>query len=80
MAASSRNCRRRLQRKSLAKLGPLVEDADPKKANECELTKDAKNHQVTISVPANQAFSLSPKVCTKQNKPVHNAPADHGRD
>jgi S1-C subfamily serine protease len=66
--------RRRFQHKSLAKLGALVEDADPRKPNTCELSKNAKNHLVTISVPANQAFSLSPKVCTKQNKPVHNAP------
>jgi S1-C subfamily serine protease len=66
--------RRRLQRKSLAKLGPLVEDADPKKAKECELTKDAKKHLITISVPANQAFSLSPKVFNKQSRPIHNAP------
>jgi S1-C subfamily serine protease len=66
--------RRRYQRKSLSKLGPLVADADPKKPNSCVLTKDAAKHLVTISVPANQAFSLSPKVCTKQNKPVHNAP------
>ena len=66
--------RRRLQRKSLAKLGPLVEDPDTKKAKECELTKDARNHLITISVPANQAFSLSPKVFNKQSKPVHNAP------
>jgi len=66
--------RRRLQRKSLAKLGPLVEEADPKTTDECELTKDAKQHVITISLPAKQAFSLSPKVLTKQNKPVHNAP------
>jgi S1-C subfamily serine protease len=66
--------RKRLQRKSLAKLGPLVEDADPKTANDCELTKDAKQHLITISIPANQAFSLSPRVQSKQNKPVHNAP------
>ena len=66
--------RRRFQRKSLSMLGPLVADADPNKPNRCELTKDARKHEVTISVPANQVFSLSPKMCTKQNKPVHNAP------
>ena len=66
--------RRHLQHQSLAKLGVLVADADPRKPNACELSKDTQNHRVTISVPAHQAFSLSPKVCTKQNKPVHNAP------
>jgi S1-C subfamily serine protease len=66
--------RNRLQRKSLGKLGPLVEDADPKTANDCELTKDAKQHLVTIRLPANRAFSLSPRVQTKQSRPVHNAP------
>jgi hypothetical protein len=62
--------RNRLQRNSLAKLGPLVEGADPKS----EMTKDAKNHLITISIPANHAASLSPSVLTKQKKPVHNAP------
>ncbi len=66
--------RNRLQRKSLAKLSRLVEDADPKTSDECELSKDAKNHLITITIPANQAFSLSPKVLTKQSKPIHNAP------
>jgi hypothetical protein len=66
--------RSRLQRKSLAKLGPLVEKADSKEENDCSLTKDQKAHLVSISIPANQAYSLSPKVQTKPNKPVHNAP------
>ncbi len=66
--------RNRLEGKSLAKLGPLVEKAGSKEENECSLTKDRGKHLVTISIPANQAFSLSPKVQTQQKKPVHNAP------
>jgi S1-C subfamily serine protease len=66
--------RNRLQRKSIAKLGPLVEDGDPKTENECELTKDEKNHLITISIPAKHVASLSPTVKNKESKPVHNAP------
>jgi hypothetical protein len=66
--------RNRLQRKSLTMLGPLAESLDPKAEHECELTKDAKQHVVTIAIPGNQAFSLSPTVQSRQSKPLHNAP------
>ena len=66
--------RHQLEGKSLAKLGPLVEKAESKEENECSLSKDPEKHQVSISIPANRPFSLSPKVQTQGRKPVHNAP------
>ncbi len=65
--------KRKLARRSLAKLGPLVEDDDPKTADECQLAKDVREHKSTITLPA-KVFSLSPKLTNRQKKPVHNAP------
>jgi S1-C subfamily serine protease/regulation of enolase protein 1 (concanavalin A-like superfamily) len=65
--------KRKLARRSLAKLGPLVEDDDPKTADECQLAKDVTEHKSTITLPA-KVFSLSPKVADRQRKPIHNAP------
>jgi len=65
--------KRKLARRSLTKLGPLVEDDDPKTADECQLAKDAREHKSTITLPP-KVFSLSPKVTNRQRKPIHNAP------
>jgi regulation of enolase protein 1 (concanavalin A-like superfamily) len=64
---------RKLARRSLARLGPLVEDDNPKTPDECQLAKDAKERKSTITLPP-KVFSLSPKMLNKQKKPVHNAP------
>jgi S1-C subfamily serine protease len=63
----------RLSRRSLTKLGPLVEDSDRKTACECQLARDLGSRKITLLLPA-KVFSLSPKVLTKQKKAVHNAP------
>jgi S1-C subfamily serine protease/regulation of enolase protein 1 (concanavalin A-like superfamily) len=65
--------KRKLARRSLAKLGPLVEDDDPKTADECQFVRNAKDHKSTITLPA-KVFTLSPKVPNKLKKPIHNAP------
>ncbi len=64
---------RKLARRSLARLGPLVEGDNPKTPDECQLAKDAKERKSTITLPP-KVFSLSPKMLNKQKKPVHNAP------
>jgi S1-C subfamily serine protease/regulation of enolase protein 1 (concanavalin A-like superfamily) len=64
--------RRKLARQSLRRLGPLVEDDDPKTADECRLAKDEKERKSSIALPP-KLFSLSPKI-VKQRKPLHNAP------
>jgi S1-C subfamily serine protease len=53
--------RRKLARQSLRRLGPLVEDDDPKTADECRLARDEKDRKSSIALPA-KLFSLSPKV------------------
>jgi S1-C subfamily serine protease len=65
--------KRKLARRSLAKLGPLVEDNDPRTADECQLTKDTREHKSTISMPG-KVFSLSPSVTNSRRRPIHNAP------
>jgi S1-C subfamily serine protease/regulation of enolase protein 1 (concanavalin A-like superfamily) len=65
--------KRKLARRSQAKLGPLLEDDDPRTADECQFVKNAKEHKSTITLPA-KVFTLSPKVPNKQRKPIHNAP------
>jgi S1-C subfamily serine protease/regulation of enolase protein 1 (concanavalin A-like superfamily) len=64
--------KRKLARRSLAKLGALVEDDDPRTADECQLAKYAAERKSTITLPP-KLFSLSPKML-KQKKPIHNAP------
>jgi hypothetical protein len=65
--------KRKLARRSLAKLGPLVEDDNPRTADECQLTKDTREHKSTISMPG-KVFSLSPSVTNSRRRPMHNAP------
>jgi S1-C subfamily serine protease len=57
-----------LKRRSLAKLGDLV---DPDK--DCKLSKDDKTMRVSIDVPA-KLHTLAPEIATKKNSPLHNAP------
>ena len=64
--------RRKLARRSLRRLGPLVEDDDPKTADECWLARDEKGCKSSIPLPP-KLFSLSPTI-VKQRKPLHNAP------
>jgi S1-C subfamily serine protease/regulation of enolase protein 1 (concanavalin A-like superfamily) len=64
--------KRKLARRSLAKLGSLMEDDDPRTPDECQLLKDAKDRKSTITLP-NKVFTLSPKVL-KLRRPIHNAP------
>jgi S1-C subfamily serine protease/regulation of enolase protein 1 (concanavalin A-like superfamily) len=68
--------KRKLARKSLAKLGPLVEDDDPKTADECKVDKDMEKYKVMLTVPGGKPFTLSPSITTKEKKPkaLHNAP------
>jgi S1-C subfamily serine protease/regulation of enolase protein 1 (concanavalin A-like superfamily) len=65
--------KRKLARRSLSKLGSLVEDDDPKTTDECRLNKDSTQHKSTIALPP-KVFSLSPQVLNRQRKPIHNAP------
>ena len=64
---------RKLARRSLERLGPIMEDDDPKTPDECQFARDAKERKSTITLPP-KVFSLSPHVLGKQRKPVHNAP------
>ncbi len=64
--------KRKLARRSLRRLGPLVEDDDPKTADECRLARDEKGCKSSIALPP-KLFSLSPTI-VKQRKPLHNAP------
>ena len=65
--------RKKLARKSLSRLGPLVEDEDPNTADACQLIRDDVQNKVTISMPG-KLFTLSPRITSRSKKPLHNAP------
>jgi S1-C subfamily serine protease/regulation of enolase protein 1 (concanavalin A-like superfamily) len=68
--------KRRLARKSLTRLGKLVEDDDAKTPDECKLDMNKEAHKVAIELPGGKPFTLAPTITSKEkrSKPLHNAP------
>jgi S1-C subfamily serine protease/regulation of enolase protein 1 (concanavalin A-like superfamily) len=58
-----------LRRRSLSRLGPLVDKDD-----DCSLKKDETNYSIGITVPGKKVHSISPEMTLRKGVPLHNAP------